>query len=194
MRIGILAVAVAAGLVLARPAARADEGAYGSLVGMADSAAHDSGPDDGDIPPDAAARSNRDAARPAPRGAAAPDAPLASASPAPSVAPAAPTPSSAPVDASSLKDALAEPPGPAARRAGPPPRPWTRLYSTLMPSWRKVPALKSGYDAPASTAPARAAARPAAPASIDPDSEAIKAGERRGLAELLSVSVPVDPQ
>ncbi|MDE2142003.1 MAG: hypothetical protein KGJ84_06285 [Elusimicrobia bacterium] len=132
-------------LTVAPTSARADEGAYVSLVGMARSAAHDRGPDAGDAPP--RARSERG------------DRPAVAA--------------------------------PAVRT----PRVWTRLYAALMPSWRRVPFLTAaaGFETASSTAAVRVpmVAAPVPP----PDAEAVRAGERRGLAELLSAAiVPADPR
>jgi hypothetical protein len=158
--------------------ARADEGAYTSLVGMAQSAQQDQGPDAGAIPPGAGKTGPKDAG-----GSERPSA-AAGAAEAPEA----------------LKDAVADAPAPrgaAAKAAGaagspafsfspvPGPRLWTRLYATLMPSWRRIPALKSGFEPSVSTATARAPLSFLVP---PPDSEAVKAGERRGLAELLSAS------
>jgi hypothetical protein len=171
-------LAIALSSVLA--SARADEGAYHSLVGMARSAQTDRGPEDGAQPADAAKAAAPDAAAPAKD----------------------PAGEAALRDA--LRDALADIPAQkstATRRStepapapAPAPRLWTRLYSTLIPSWRQTPVLKSTYDAPASSA-AAAGLRPLRALVPPPDSEAVKAGERRGLAELLSSSaVPADPR
>jgi hypothetical protein len=163
--------------------ARADEGAYASLVGMARSASADLGPDAGPS-------SDGPAARP----------------------PAAPAPGE------SLKDAVAQPPSPravsaAASRPGgapaagpvktraedgvrpaasaPGPRLWNRHYATLLPSWRPGPAPLSSFRAPASTAAFRGAPLPIELLPSNPDE--VRAGESRGLAELLSSSAaPAD--
>lgn len=140
----------------AAPRARADDGAYVSLVGMARSAASDRGPDaDADGAPARGAREKEE-----------------------------------------LKDAIASAPLPSAPSVRPAagPRLWTALYSALMPSWRAVPSLTSGAEPAVSSATARAsrAAAPAAPETAS-DVAAVKAGERRGLAELLSSSAaPAD--
>jgi hypothetical protein len=150
--------------------ARADDGAYGSLVGLAKTAVKNPAPEAEEG--DASTAQMKEA----------------------------------------LKDAVAQPPEPRSQaRAQPPaetrnddarvvtpapsqgPRVWTRLYSSLIPSWRRAPAipsLKSEFEPALSTAAVRAA--PAAPA---PAPDAVKAGERRGLSELLSASaVPADAQ
>jgi len=165
----------AAALATVIALARADEGAYRSLVGMARAAeaerkpAAPAEPDGADKPAERAADVLDGAASSAP----APDEPLKDA----------------------LRDALVRGPALAASArpaAAPPSRLWTKLYSTLVPSWRRMPVLRASYDAPSSTATA-AALRPLRSLVPPPDSEAVKAGERRGLAELLSSSVaPAD--
>ena len=150
--------------------ARADEGAYGSLVGLAKTTAKNPAPEADEAEP--ADGQTREA----------------------------------------LKDAVAQPPAPRNRTRAqapaeprtedgrvvapapsPGPRVWTKLYSSLLPSWKHapaIPALKSEFEPALSTAAVRAA--PAAPA-LAPEAE--KAGERRGLSELLSASVvPSDAQ
>ncbi len=144
--------------------ARADEGAYKNLVGMARAAATDRGPDADD------ARCGRDgltegvADVPAPR---APEAP-------------APNTGAAPAAVS----------GPAAAK----PRLWTRLYATLLPSWRHPSSLASAFDPAVSTGAVRARMTPLPALMPPPDSEAVAAGERRGMAELMSVSAPTSAQ
>jgi hypothetical protein len=163
---------LAAALLLASffALARADEGAYGSLLGMARSAEQDRGPDADDVSgPDARMRDalkDAVAQAPAPRDAAR--------------AKTAPSPRS-----DEERSAAFSPEAP--------PRIWTRLYSTLLPSWRRRPSLKSEFE-PAVSSAAALSPRPAAPAAV-PDAAAVKAGERRGLAELLSASAaPSDAQ
>ena len=152
--------------------ARADEGAYKNLVGMAQ-AAPDRGPEADDAPTDAAAKMGtlKDAVAdvPAPRSSAAetPSSPAASAPAEPASAPAA---------------AFASP---SAK-----PRLWTKLYATLLPSWRRPAPRSSSFEQAASTAPVRVRATPLPALMPPPDSEAVSAGERRGLAELMSVSDP----
>jgi hypothetical protein len=149
---------------------RADDGAFKNLVGMAKAAETDRGPDAEDAPDRAPAASIapdalRDAVAdvPVPRAALAPQSdgapmPAAAASPVQSGAGAAPKA-----------------------------RLWTRLYSTLLPSWRRPPSLRGEFDPAVSTAAVRATVSPARVAPPSPDSEAVAAGERRGLSELMSV-------
>ncbi len=136
--------------------ARADEGAFTSLVGMAQAAKTDRGPDAGPAPDRAAA------------GAKTAKAEVFTA------------PGAAIDDGAPLKDAVAQPPAPK-------PRLWTRLYATLLPAWRKAPSLSGSFEPAVSTGAVRALRPLPAPEPL-PDSESVKAGERRGLAELLSVS------
>jgi hypothetical protein len=134
--------------------ARADEGAYESLIGMAQAAKTDRGPDAGPAPDPASAgaKPRRAGAVPA-----------------------------APVDVEAgLKDAVAQPPAPK-------PRLLTRLYATLMPSWRRVSSPRDPSEPAVSTGTARVLL-PMSALMPPPDSEAVKAGERRGMAELLSAS------
>lgn len=160
--------------------ARADEGALKSLAGMA-RAAPDPGPEADDAPTDAAPRMGtlKDAVAdiPAPRAVA--DASAAAPS---SPAPAAPSSSAPPAPPKKAAP-------PAAPSAAPAPRLWTRLYSTLLPSWRPA-TLSSSFETPLSTGPARVRATPLPALMPPPDSEAVRAGERRGMAELMSVSDP----
>jgi hypothetical protein len=173
----IAAAAVALLLCSAARAARADD-AYASLVGMAQAAASDRGPDAGAVPPGRAAPARR-AGEPASRRAE--PAAASSASPAAGevLRDAVGAPSALPASAASAVPPAAVLPG-GLRGA------WVRLYATLAPSPRRVPS----FEAPAvSTAAARVA--PAPPARPDPAA----AGARRGLNELLSAaSAPVDPR
>ena len=146
--------------------ARADEGAYDSLIGMAQSAKTDRGPDAGSLPDRAA---DGEGKTPASCG----KEPKTHELPA----------SGAPIEAGAgLKDAVAQPPAPKPR-----PRLLTRLYATLRPSWRKTPSLASEFEPAVSTAAVRLLP-PLSALMPPPDSEAVKAGERRGLAELMSAS------
>lgn len=164
--------ALAAALIFAASAlgaARADEGAYGSLVGMEKSAARErAAASDAEAESDPQDDRMREALKdavaqtPAPRSGR-------------SQAPRADDPGAA----------VAPPPSPG-------PRIWTRLYSALLPSWNRTPSsAREEFDAPSSTAAVRA--RPArVPA---PDAAAVAAGERRGLAELFSSpAAPTDPR
>ena len=157
--------------------AGADEGAYKNLVGMARAAQTERAPDPDDVPERASTGSEalKDALAdvPAPR---APSSPKSGAAAIPAAVPAA-APSAAA-------------PPPVAVPASAKPRLWTRLYSTLLPSWRRPPAPRSEFDPLVSTAPFRGSMIPLPALMPPPDSEAVSAGERRGLAELLSVSAP----
>ncbi|MFI5345762.1 MAG: hypothetical protein ACHQ51_05250 [Elusimicrobiota bacterium] len=157
--------------------ARADDAAYGSLVGMARSAARARTADAAEADAGGADDRMREALKDAVAQTPAPRAPVR--------APTAPAP-----DAEEGRAPVSVPAAAPARRM------WTRLYSTLMPSWRRLPVLQDEFAPSASTATVRAAP-PAAVAAPEPlpDSAAVKAGERRGLAELLSASAaPSDPQ
>ncbi len=151
--------------------ARADEGAFHSLMGMARAAQTDRGPDAGPAPVDAEKPAAHEAA---PSGENGGEAALRDA----------------------LHDALADlpaqksvaaPRAPAPASAATAPRLWSRLYSTLIPSWRANPLLRPAFAAPVSTA-AVEGLRPLPALLPPPDSDAVKAGERRGLAEFLSSS------
>ena len=142
--------------------ARADEGAYKKLVGMARAAATDRGPD-ADSAPEGASRGTdglKDALA---------DVPASRASEAPKTAAA---------------------PGGAAAQT----RLWTRLYSTLLPSWRHPASLQGAFDPVVSTVPFRTRMTPLPGLMPPPDSEAVAAGERRGLEELMSASAPKSGQ
>jgi hypothetical protein len=155
--------------------ARADEGAYKNLVGMAQ-AAPDRGPEADDAPTDASPKMGTlkdavaDVPSPRARSDAAPFSPFSPFSPfaAGSAAPKA---------------------GAAASPAAAAPRLWTRLYATLLPSWRRPAPRSSAFETAVSTGPA-GGRTPLAALMPPPDSEAVSAGERRGLAELMSVSDP----
>jgi hypothetical protein len=150
--------------------ARADEGAYKSLVGMARTAATDRGPDAEDAAERASTGTDvlKDALAdvPAPRARAA-----------------------APSRAAPKADAGAAAPAPPPAAV---PRLWTRLYATLLPSWRHPYSLAGAFEPASSTGPVRARMTPLPALMPPPASEAVAAGERRGLAELMSVSSPTD--
>jgi hypothetical protein len=150
--------------------ARADEGAYKNLVGMAQAAATDRGPDADDAPERAATGTEalKDALTDvrAPRAAA-----------------------GVPASPAAFAAAKADPaPIFVSVPAAPKPRLWTRLYSTLVPSSRRPAFRSSGFEAAASTWTVRAPMTPLPALMPPPDSDAVAAGERRGLAELMSVS------
>ncbi|HEX4046520.1 MAG TPA: hypothetical protein VH309_01725 [Elusimicrobiota bacterium] len=143
--------------------ARADEGAYKNLVGMARAAATDRGPDPDDAPPragttDALKDSLTDV--PSPRAAAA---------------------EPQPPEGGSGPGAVAVP-------AASQPRVWTLLYSTLLPPRRSRASLQAAFDPAVSTASFRAPQAPLPALFPPPVSEAVSAGERRGLAELMSTA------
>lgn len=151
-------------LALARPGARADEhDAYASLVGMAGSAVSDRGPQAGEIPADLAGRmTGRAAAR-----AEAPEAdPAAQADPA--RVDAKPQAATAPKRESAR---------PAREQAAPfvfvppaaAPRVWTKVFASLIPPMRRVPA----FEVAASTRLATAAS---------------DAGSAQGLRELFAAA------
>lgn len=152
MRRPLLAAAFALAAGLAWSGARADEGAYGSLVGAARSAAEDAGPDLGGSP--------------------AADGILKDALNSPVRAPRAVRRSAAPRRAEA-EGAVAQPEAPA-------PRLWTRLYAALTPSWHAVPSLAAG------PAVSSATVRTSIPGTPLARLAAANAGERRGLAELIS--------
>lgn len=150
--------------------ARADEGAYRSLVGMAAAAATDKGPDPEAVPqpaPVPAQPQLREALKDA----------------------VADRPATRPTAPRSRADA---PRTEAAPQASAPARPWIRYFSALTPSRKAVS--RASFEAPASTA-AASALRPLPALTPPPESEAVKAGERRGMAELMSSALaPSDGQ
>ncbi len=151
--------------------ARAEDGAYKNLVGMAQAAATDKGPNPDDAPanPSRGTDALKDAIADVP-------------------APAPPAAASRP-DASGALRPAAFRLDPAASEDAPPSRPrlWTRLSATLRPSPRRSTVPPGSFETAVSTGAVRAPA-PLAALMPPPDSEAVKAGERRGLAELLSTS------
>ncbi|MFI5363580.1 MAG: hypothetical protein ACHQ49_16560 [Elusimicrobiota bacterium] len=163
-----LAVMLALGVFVV---ARADEGAYKNLVGMAKAAQTDRGPDPNDVPDRASTGTEalKDAIADVPSpGAAAAKASRAARDVVP-----------LPADAGAVA-------APAAARTPL----WTRLYSTLLPAWRRAPEPAAEFAAAPSTAAARSTPAPLRALMPPPDSEAVTAGERRGLSELMSVSAP----
>lgn len=156
-------------LALSRTGARAEQDdAYGSLVGMADSAAGDRGPQAGDIPPDNAAAEGRRIPG-APSG----DAPETEFGSAQAVR-TAKKPTEAKREAAKESDAPS-----VAVPAVSAPRVWTKVFSSLIPSMTRVPA----YEVAASTAPRRARPEPAREATA-----ASAAGGARGLLELVAAA------
>ena len=144
------------------PSGSAEAGAYGSLVALARSAPHDRDSDEAAIESKGDAKGDlKDAVADAPA-------------------------RRLPPGSAAVRSDAARAPGdvkapPAASR-----RPWTKSYSDLLPSWGRAPSAKAGFEAPVSTSATRAPER--ASAAADPDT--VRTGERRGLAELLSVTGP----
>ena len=161
--------------------ARADEGAYKSLTGMAQAAATDRGPD---------VEADTDAV---PRNKPAVDELKDSVADVPS--PRAPEANAAaealPAALSAAKTDAA--PGAVLVPAAGKPRLWTRLYATLLPSWRRASS-RSSFEPALSTGTVRVRMTPLPALMPPPDSEAVSAGERRGMAELMSVSDPASAQ
>jgi len=157
-------------LVLPFAPVRAErDDAYVSLVGMADSASGDRGPEAGEIPSADAAESSR--VQGAPSG----EAPITDFGPARAVKAArkASSPAAKPARKSDDAPSVAVP-------AVPVPRIWTRMFASLVPSRARV---SSDYEVAASTAARRARpepAREATPASV--------AGSAQGLLELVAVA------
>lgn len=166
----LLAAIVLASFAFARAGARAEsDDAYGSLIGMADSAAGDKGPQAGEVPSDnAAMREARRAESPAyASGSAEPEAPVSA-------------PRAAPKPAKAKREAAREDEAPAV--AVPPPAPrraWTRMFSSLMPP----PSRPSSFEVALSTAPRRYRAKTSpheTPASV--------AGVAQGMLELVAAA------
>lgn len=156
-------------LPLALSRAEQDD-AYGSLIGMADSASGDKGPQAGEIPPDNAAMSERRRA----------DNPAYASGAAEPEAPAAVPSSSAPKPAKVKREAAKEEEAPVV--AVPPPAPrraWTRMFSSLMPP----PVRDSSFEVAASTAPRRYRAK----TSPHPTA-ASEAGMAQGMLELVAAA------
>lgn len=156
-------------------AARSQQGAYVTLVSMAEAAKEERGRTPGDGTDDRARASSAEKKQQDLKAAAAPaageelrDAPADM--PARPVAPAAAARADAP---------RASAPVAAARKA------WTRLSAALTPSGRVV----LSYNGPAvSTGTARAAAAAPAPIRLLRPDPGVKAGEARGLDELMSAA------
>lgn len=161
----LLAGLLALPLALSRTGARADQDdAYGSLVGMAGSAASDRGPEAGDIPPDNPSIETRSSS------------PAASAAPAAAYAPARAEKPAKPVPAPAAKrEAAKDDDAPSvAVPAASAPRVWTKVFSTLLPPAARA----AGFEVAASTA--SRGARPSTPASA--------AGSAQGLLELVAAA------
>lgn len=163
-------------LLVVAPAAfsRAEQDdAYGNLIGMADSAATDKGPDAGEIP--AGAPKTEAPAEQAPKDAPAP----AEAAEGPKPEP-APTAKPAPPVRPARKE-RADDDGPlVAAPAAPAPRVWTRLFASLLPP----PAPVGSFEVAASTS----AAPPVRPAAARAVTRASVAGSAQGLRELVATA------
>jgi hypothetical protein len=162
---GLLALPIA----LSRTGARAEqEDAYGSLVGMADSAADDKGPQAGEIGPDLAEERSRSG----PPEAAKTD------SPAPAVArtPGKPAASSSAAKREAAKNDDAPSVTVPTATA---PRVWTRLFASLLPPMTRT----SAFEVSASTAARRVRPEPARLATA-----ASAAGSAQGLLELVAAA------
>jgi len=165
----LLAAILIASFAFSRAGARAEEDAYGSLIGMADSASGDKGPQAGDIPPDnAAMREARRAESPA----------YASGSAEPGTT--ASAPARAPKPAKAKREEAKEDEAPAVTVPPPAPRrAWTRMFSSLMPP----PSRPSSFEVALSTAPRRYRAK----TSPHPTA-ASEAGMAQGMLELVAAA------
>jgi len=157
-------------LIRARARAEADD-AYGSLIGMADTAAGDRGPQAGEIPHDNPAMPKRRAENPAPYASGAAElesAPLVAVT---ASAPAAPKP---------RREALKDDDSPAVSvPPAAPPRVWTRLFASLLPS----PARPALFEVELSTAPRRVRAK-----TSPHETAASTAGTAQGMRELVAAA------
>ncbi|MEQ1919307.1 MAG: hypothetical protein ABL955_08920 [Elusimicrobiota bacterium] len=162
-------------MALSRAAALAgQDDAYGSLIGMADSAARDKGPEAGDMPADLG---NRDGGHP---GADAPKPVIETGSAERrEVKPVAQAPAP-------KREAVKDDGAPSvAVPAAPAPRVWTRLFSSLLPPAARV----SGFDVAVSSA-----ARRGRPAPAHPATAASAAGSAQGMLELVAAATaPTTP-
>ncbi len=166
----LLAGLLAASFALIRAGARAESDAYGSLVGMADSAAGDKGPQAGEIPPDNAAMPERRRE----------EGPAYSSGSAEPETAAAPAPAAAPKPAKVKREAAKEDEAPAVTAPPPaPPRAWTRLFSKLMPA----PQRPSSFEIAISTAPRRYRAKTA-----PRETAASASGAAQGMLEFVAAA------
>lgn len=158
-------------LALSRTGVRAgQDDAYGSLVGMADSAAGDKGPQAGDIPPD-----NAPAEEPRVSGTPSGDAPKTQFGSARARTPANKTASSRTKRAAAKDDDMPSVVVPAVSA----PRIWTKVFSALIPSMTRP----ASYEVAASTSSRRARPEPPRAATA-----ASAAGSAQGLLELVAVA------
>ena len=149
---------------------RADEdNAYGSLVGMADSASTDKGPEAGEIPSDLAPTGRRTESEP-PADQTGPAEPAVARVEEKKIVSAGPAPSRARKENNAA--AVAVPVAPAARV-------WTRLFASLLPPMTRV----ASFDIEVSTTILRA--RPAPVRAVTPASAA---GAAQGLLELVATA------
>lgn len=157
-------------LALSRLGARAEQGdAYGSLVGMADIAGTDKGPDAGEMPRDTGGETRRAAGAPSGETIRAEyGAPRAEAPAKKTAGPAAKREAARDDDAPSVAV-----PAPGPRRV------WTRLFASLVPSLRPSPA----FEVSVSTE-----GRSLRPVPARPATEASAAGSAQGLLEFVAVA------
>ena len=156
---------------LSRTGARAEQDdAYGSLIGMADAAAGDKGPQAGDVPPAGPSAGERPSAE-APSG----PAPRSEYGSARIIKPE----KRAPAPGDKREAAKADDAPSVSVLAAAAPRVWTRLFASLLPPMTRV----SSFEVAASTAargPRPGPARPATPASV--------AGSAQGILELVAAA------
>jgi hypothetical protein len=173
----LLAVVVLLPFALART--RAQETAYVSLVGMADSAATDRGPQAGEIPQgDRAGIEGHAATEPRTEPETAPAAPI--------VAKTAYASSYAPAPKRAKREAEKEGEAPMVAAPAPSaPRIWTSFFSSLLPAASSVPS----FEVAVSTAPR------ALPRAPRPATTASAAGAAQGFRELFAASTaPLSPE
>ena len=161
-------------LVLPFALARAQQGdAYGSLVGMADSAASDQGPQAGEIGSDLAGE--RLGSEPPEAAKAGFEAPAGERS---EVKVEAPAPARAP-KRERVKPRREDDEPAVSVPAAAAPRVWTKVFSSLLPNMTRG----SSFEVAASTA-----ARRARPGPARPDTAASAAGSAQGMLELVAVA------
>ncbi len=157
-------------LALSRPGARAEQGdAYGSLVGMADVAGTDKGPDAGEMPRDTAGEKRIT-----------PGAPSGETIRAEYAAPRAEAPAKRPAAPAAKREAARDDDAPSVVVPAPGPRRvWTRLFASLVPSMRPAP----DFEVNVSTG-----GRLIRPVAARPATEASVAGSAQGLLEFVAVA------
>ena len=163
-----------AGLLLLPALARAEgDDALGNLVGMADAAATDKGPDAGDVPKDEPRVDEvaRTETSPEP-------APESSPERVEPAKPAVTAPAPAPVRKEKVKEKDGD--APAVTVPAPqPPRIWTRVFASLLPSEPRV----GSFEIAASTEATRSLPAPSRPVTT-----ASAAGAAQGLIEFVAVA------